>query len=116
MASGAFGRPGKSCANRDPWLPYSDSKCLCRSRSAPILSPATADPLFGVTSRLPTAPTRPMDGSCDAGMKARKRYCTNPSPAYGGKPCIGRGRGAPILQQPPPIEEQSNIPWSEWSN
>lgn len=27
--------------------------------------------------------------SCDSGIQTRARMCTNPSPAYGGKDCVG---------------------------
>ena len=27
--------------------------------------------------------------SCDSGIQTRARTCTNPSPAYGGKDCVG---------------------------
>ncbi|KAM7440987.1 hypothetical protein ABFA07_009879 [Porites harrisoni] len=49
--------------------------------------------------------------SCDSGIQTRARTCTNPSPAYGGKDCVGlRDEIRPCNKNPCPVDGN----WSEW--
>ncbi|CAB4053940.1 SEMA5 [Lepeophtheirus salmonis] len=118
----------EGCYNRDPSLPYSNSKCLCRRRLC-----SNPKPMNGgkecIGHEIETANcTRngqwtewsnygACSQTCDAGMQARKRYCSNPSPAYGGKTCIGRDVEHQYCNDLPPCKTKQTVsPWSEWSN
>ena len=39
--------------------------------------------------------------SCDIGQKQRHRTCGNPSPAFGGQPCIGQDRDTDLCKDLP---------------
>ena len=59
--------------------------------------------------------------TCGMGLKTRSRHCGNPSPAYGGKVCIGRDVDEQYCDNLPPCDSHtattltSEAAWSQWS-
>ena len=61
--------------------------------------------------------------TCSYAVKTRTRTCTNPSPAHGGRLCIGQDRAEVMCTDIPPCPILSSVPknggwgsWTEWSH
>ncbi|GJQ69974.1 Sema-5c [Trypoxylus dichotomus] len=58
--------------------------------------------------------------TCGVAVKTRTRTCTNPSPVYGGRVCVGQDRSEVLCTKNPPCPVKLPTPqngiWDDWSN
>ncbi|MEE6525782.1 hypothetical protein FKM82_026024, partial [Ascaphus truei] len=57
----------------------------------------------------------PCTSSCGQGMQERVRLCSNPPPANGGRPCVGRDVDVRTCKLPPCPVDGAWTSWGSWS-
>ncbi|XP_018333129.1 semaphorin-5A, partial [Agrilus planipennis] len=58
--------------------------------------------------------------TCGIAVKTRKRTCSNPTPAHGGRVCVGQDRAEVLCAENPPcpvpVSQVRDGQWSEWGD
>ncbi|XP_043238645.1 semaphorin-5B-like [Amphibalanus amphitrite] len=107
--------------------------CQCRRRTCSQPAPANGGaPCRGLTTQVANCTRHggwtgwsawsACSHPCGVAVKSRRRSCTNPAPAYGGRPCVGEESQEIMCHSNPPCPSRTALPvdggwgaWSAWS-
>ncbi|XP_058985154.1 semaphorin-5A isoform X1 [Musca domestica] len=110
-----------------------DGDCLCRSRTCNNPSPRNGGKdCEGITTEVTNCTVHggwtewsawsACSQTCGMAVKTRRRTCSNPKPAFGGRTCVGSERAEMYCTNLPPcpLPKPASVdggwgPWGEWS-
>lgn len=109
----------------------STDECLCQTRQCNNPAPQNGGKLcaglsISVTNCTvhggwtPWSAWSACSATCGIAVKTRRRTCTNPTPAHGGRVCVGQDRTEVLCSENPPCPHNREPPqdgqWSEWED
>ncbi|KAF5272830.1 hypothetical protein FQR65_LT00426 [Abscondita terminalis] len=119
------------CHLQNPQDLLSTDECLCQSRRCS--NPAALNggkPCAGLSMAVtnctvhggwtPWSAWSACSATCGVAVKSRRRTCSNPTPAHGGRVCVGQDHAEVLCSENPPCPAPTIPPqdghWSEWKN
>ncbi|XP_037090829.1 semaphorin-5B-like [Pollicipes pollicipes] len=105
--------------------------CRCRRRSCSSPAPANGGaPCTGLAAQVANCTRHggwtgwsawsACSHPCGRASKSRRRSCTNPAPAHGGRPCVGEESQDIFCHSNPPCPSKTNLPldggWGGWGS